>query len=132
VGVGALGFVKTKIRVSSPDEPSRYAQLELSTDTKANFTLIPRETIEQIGAVADTRFKLRIANGKLIEREGSTVWIEVDGKGYRVPVIVGEEGDVPVLGVTTLEIPGLEVDPVTKKLKPADYLLLRVAQEVIF
>ena len=41
-----------------------------------------------------------------------------------VPVIVGEGEDVPVLGTTTLEIMGLEVDPITKKLKPTEYLLL--------
>ncbi|MBS7629139.1 hypothetical protein KEJ23_04095 [Candidatus Bathyarchaeota archaeon] len=39
-------------------------------------------------------------------------------------VIFGEKEDTPLLGVTTLEELGLEVDPVTKQLKPAALLLL--------
>jgi predicted aspartyl protease len=52
------------------------------------------------------------------------VLVETEGKGYKVPVVAGQDGDIPVLGVTTLEILGLEVDPVSRKLKPTDYLLL--------
>ncbi len=40
------------------------------------------------------------------------------------PVIIGEGEDISMLGTTTLEILWLEVDPITKKLKPKEYLLL--------
>lgn len=52
------------------------------------------------------------------------IYVEVESKGCKVPLIVAEEEDVPVLGITTLEILGLELDPITKKLKPTEYLLL--------
>ena len=118
-----MGFTKANITVSNPLDASRQVELELLVDTGATFTLLPSVTLKEIGVEADVKFKLRTADGRFIERDGSTVWIEVEGKGYRVPVIVGEE-DVPVLGVTTLEILGLEVDPITKRLKPTEYLLL--------
>ena len=119
-----MGFVKTGVRVSNPSNPSKYAELELLVDTGATFTLIPGALFKEIGVEADAKFRLRTADGRFIERDGGTVWVEVEGKGYKVPVVVGEGEDVPVLGITTLEILGLEVDPITKKLKPTEYLLL--------
>ena len=41
-----------------------------------------------------------------------------------VPVIFGEADDAVVVGVTALEIFGLEVDPVRGVLKEAELLLL--------
>lgn len=41
-----------------------------------------------------------------------------------VEVVFAEEGDAQVLGVTALEILGLEVDPVTGKLKYVGHLAL--------
>ena len=119
-----MGFVKTRVRVSNPSKPSQSAELELLVDTGATFTLIPSALLKGIGVEADAKFKLRVADGRFIERGGSTVYVEVEGKGYKVPVIFGEEDDAPVLGVTTLEILGFEVDPITQKLKPTEYLLL--------
>lgn len=119
-----MGFVKAKVRVSNPSDSSRYAELELLADTGATFTLIPGALLKEIGVEADAKFRLRVADGRTIERDAVTVWIETEGKGYKVPIVAGQDGDVPVLGVTTLEILGLEVDPVTRTLKPTEYLLL--------
>jgi predicted aspartyl protease len=119
-----LGFVKTRVKVSNPSNPSKKAELELLVDTVATFTLISSAVFQEIGVQADGKFKLKTADSKFIGRDGSMVWVEVEGKGYKVPVIVGDEEDAPVLGVTTLEILGLELDPITKKLKPTKYLLL--------
>ena len=78
-----MGFIKTRVRVSNPSDPSKYAELELLVDTGATFTLIPRVSLEQIGIEADAKFKLKMADGRFIERDGSTVWVEVEGKGYK-------------------------------------------------
>jgi predicted aspartyl protease len=39
-------------------------------------------------------------------------------------VIFGERGDAPVLGATSLEALGYQVDPVTKKLRPVELLMI--------
>ncbi|MFQ6122564.1 MAG: aspartyl protease family protein, partial [Dehalococcoidales bacterium] len=85
-----MGFLKTRVKVANASDPSKYAELELLVDTGATFTLIPNAVFREIGVEADTKFKLRVADGRFIERDGSTVWVEVEGKGYKVPVIVGE------------------------------------------
>ena len=46
------------------------------------------------------------------------------GERRIVPVIFGETEDTIVIGVTALEIFGLEVDPVRGTLKEAELLLL--------
>jgi predicted aspartyl protease len=46
------------------------------------------------------------------------------GERRIVPVVFGEEGDAGVIGVTALEIFGLEVDVVRGVLKEAELLLL--------
>lgn len=50
--------------------------------------------------------------------------VEYGGKRRVVPALFGERGDVPVLGATTLEALGYQVDPVTKKLKLVELLML--------
>lgn len=120
-----MGFIRVKVRVSNPSDHSKYRDCELLVDTGVTFTLIPGTILEEIGIKPDTKFKLKTADGRFIERDGSTVHIEIESKGYKVPVIFGEKEDALVLGVTTLEILGLEVDPITRKLKPTEYLLLQ-------
>jgi len=50
--------------------------------------------------------------------------IEVHNRRWISNVIFGEEGDNEVLGVTTLEQLALQVDHVTKELKPLPLYLL--------
>jgi predicted aspartyl protease len=117
-----VGFVKTKFRVSNPANPSKYAELELLADTGATFTLVASAIFGETGVEADGKFKLRTANGRFIERDGSTVWVKVEGKGYKVPVILGKEADVPLFGLAAPKLPRPELDRVTKKLEPREYL----------
>ncbi|MEM4488648.1 MAG: hypothetical protein QXK88_07625 [Desulfurococcaceae archaeon] len=49
--------------------------------------------------------------------------IELIGERRRVPVIFAEE-DATILGVTTLEIFELKVNPLTRKLERATYPLI--------
>ena len=41
-------------------------------------------------------------------------------EGIRSPILVtlAEEGDIPLIGVTTLETLGFKVDPVAERLEP--------------
>ncbi|MEM4752584.1 MAG: hypothetical protein QXR55_03710 [Sulfolobales archaeon] len=50
--------------------------------------------------------------------------VELMGERRHVPVIFAEEGDAAVLGVTTLEIFELKVNPLTRELERATYPLI--------
>jgi aspartyl protease family protein len=57
-------------------------------------------------------------------RKSGSATIRVDGAEADVEVVFGEEDDAEVLGVTALESLGLQVDPVTLKLRPSSLLAL--------
>lgn len=121
-----MGHLRVKVRVANPVELTKFAELTLLVDTGATFTVVGRDTLNKLGVKADTKFRLRTAKGDVIERDGGTAHVEVEGRGYRVPLVFGDEKDVEVLGATTLEILGFQVDPIAGKLKPSEYLLLNV------
>jgi hypothetical protein len=41
-----------------------------------------------------------------------------------VPIIFGEPEDIPVLGATALESLSYQIDPISKKLKPIELLMI--------
>jgi len=51
-----------------------------------------------------------------IEQDRSRALIEIEGRSEIVPVLLSDIVDKVLIGVTTLEVLGLRVDPVTGKL----------------
>ena len=68
--------------------------------------------------------RLGLANDRVIERPLGEVGIEIEGyKASATPVVFGDP-DIYILGSVTMEQLGLTPDPVTKKLKPVEALLM--------
>jgi predicted aspartyl protease len=59
-----------------------------------------------------------LANGEVITRRLATATFEYQGKRGDSMVVVGEVGDDPLLGATTLEGFGLVLDPFRRELRP--------------
>jgi predicted aspartyl protease len=59
-----------------------------------------------------------LADGQVIERKIATATFEYEGRRGDSLVIVGEPGDDPLLGATTLEAFGLVLDPFRRVLRP--------------
>ena len=97
--------------------------LEGIVDTGVIYTVIPKEILEEIG-VKPTEKRKFIAFGGEIERELGEAIIELMGRSCTTKVIFGESRDLVVIGVYTLEGLGLEVDPISGKLKEATLYLL--------
>jgi len=66
--------------------------------------------------------KFKLANNRVVERGAGIVGIEVQGVQAHTIAVYGDEG-VHLLGTTTLEELGLEVDPVKGELRPMELLL---------
>jgi len=89
----------------------------LSTDLHREL-----EVGEQLGL--RTAGKSRVETGAgVIEVERSRAYIEIVGKSEVVPVVVSDTTDKILIGVTTLEVLELEVDPLTGKLRERALLL---------
>ena len=119
-----MGFTYVKTEIANIYEPSKREEVNLLADTGAMFSIVPRRILEQCGIMPEGREKFTLANGEIIEREVGHALFTIEQKRRISPVIFGEPEDASVLGAVTLEILGYEVDPVTKKLKPATLYLI--------
>jgi len=117
------GFTFIKVRVYNFDL-SMWEDIEVLVDSEAIYTSIPRNILEKLGLKPIAKQKLRLFSAEVVEHDIGGVVVEYKGRRAIVPVIFGESGDIPVLGVTALESLGYQLDPVTKKLKPVELLMV--------
>jgi clan AA aspartic protease len=118
-----MGFTFIKVRVYNFDL-SMWEDIEVLVDSGAIYTSIPRNILEKLGLKPIAKQKLRLFSAEVVERDIGGVVVEYEGRRAIVPVIFGDSGDIPVLGVTALESLGYQLDPVTKKLKPVELLMV--------
>lgn len=123
MGCSYMGFTFVKVRLYSLDM-SRYEDVELLVDSGALFTSIPRSILEKLDLKPIARYRLRTFSGEVVERDVGGAIIEYESRRAVVPVVFGESGDAQVLGVTTLETLGYQLDPVTKRLRPVEFLMI--------
>jgi aspartyl protease family protein len=118
-------MVLLKLRAGhyNPKEPERVVEVEAIVDTGAIYSVVRRDILEQLGVKPVERRRFR-AFGGYVERDIGEVGMVLMGRRRIIPAIFGEDGDPAVVGVTALEIFGLEVDVVRGTLKEAELLLL--------
>jgi predicted aspartyl protease len=73
--------------------------------------------------VTDKR-RFKIASGEIVEYPISEAYITLEDKSVTSLVAIATEKTPKLLGVTTLELLGLTVDPVTGKLTPLELMIL--------
>jgi len=121
-----MGYVKVKVKIRNIHKPELEAERELLADTGSIYTMVKREFLEKLQIKPRGKRKFKTADGRLVERDVGAAEIEINGQSTYSTVIFGENSDAEVLGVTTLEELGLQVDPVTGELKPLELLLLTI------
>ncbi len=117
-----MGITRLPFTVAHPIDEERSARVELLVDTGAVISFVPRHILEKVGIPKRSRRAFRLANGQVIERDTGVAIFGWNGYSSGAPVVFGEPGDESLLGVTALEAMGLQVDPLTKTLKPTDLL----------
>ena len=101
----------------------KQAALRFLVDSGATYTLLPHKDWQAIGLLPKRSLIFTLADGTPVERKVSEGHIALpQGEGH-TPVILGEPGDEPLLGVVTLEILGLVLNPFTRSLQPMRMLL---------
>jgi predicted aspartyl protease len=118
-----MGFVKVRVGLYNPLQPEKVIEVDAIADTGAIYSIVRRDLLEELGVKPLRRRRFR-AFGGYVERDVGEVGMVLLGERRIVPVVFGEEGDAGVIGVTALEIFGLEVDVVRGVLKEAELLLL--------
>lgn len=92
-------------------------------DSGATYSVLPPEVWQGTGLTSRRTVTFTLADGTMIDRQVSECYIILpQGEGH-TPVVLGERGDYALLGVVTLEILGLILNPFTRELHPMRMML---------
>ncbi|WP_297056684.1 retroviral-like aspartic protease family protein [Thermosulfurimonas sp.] len=102
----------------------REEEVEFLVDSGATYSLLKKEVWQRLGLSPRREAEFVLADGTRVKRKISECYFRFPfGEGHS-PVILGEEGDDEnLLGVVTLEILGVILDPFKRELRPARLLL---------
>jgi len=102
----------------------RKATVRFLVDSGATYTLLPERVWKEIELVPKRTLTFTLADGTTVQRRVSECHISLPhGEGH-TPVILGEPEDEALLGVVTLEVLGLILNPFTRELQPMRMLLV--------
>ncbi len=116
-----LGRVWVKARIGDPDL-RRVIEVEALVDTGATLTVVPRRLAKELELKITGRTVVETGAGRII-LDRTRIWIELEGRNEIVPALISDTIDKVLIGVTTLEVLGLQVDPLTGRLKEWPLLL---------
>jgi len=104
--------------------PAGKTKVKFLIDSGATYSLLPLNAWKTIGLKPKRTLEFTLADGTTISRDVSECYILLpQGEGH-TPVILGEESDEALLGVVTLEILGLVLNPFNRTLQPMKMLLV--------
>ena len=118
-----MGTFSVKLEVADP-EGRHYEAVEAMVDSGATYTVLPKPILARLGVVPHTTRWFGLADGSRIERGFGRTWVRVEGREDISPVVFWDDDAPPLLGAVTLEIFGLGIDPVNRRLIPVDALML--------
>jgi clan AA aspartic protease len=110
-----MGLTFVDATVTGPNDTSRT--VKLLVDSGASYSLLPEDVWRDLGIKAQETLDFTLADGTTIQRDASECKIRLNGKERHTPVILGEAGDEPLLGVITLENLGLVLNPFNRTLQ---------------
>ena len=119
-----LGYVRVHATIANPLKRTLKMEFEFIVDAGAIYTVISKKVAEGIELKELSKRKFRKGSG-IVELPVAEAYLTLGGEGVTTLVAITHDDEMPLLlGVTTLELLGLQVDPVNGKLKPLELLIL--------
>lgn len=115
-----MGITRVTAKVGSGKNATA---VDFMVDSGATYSLLPKRVWGKLKLKPLSEMKFALADGTIIKRKISEVFIEFNKIGRTSPVILGEEKDDALLGAVTLETMGLMLNPFTRELLPMKMLL---------
>ena len=101
----------------------------LLVDSGATYSLLPENIWRAIELEPTREMSFSLADGTQVVRRISRCWLVLEQGEEHTPVILGEPGDEGLLGVVTLEILGLVLNPFNRTLQPLRAMLMGLGQQ---
>jgi clan AA aspartic protease len=117
-----MGYVWVDAFIKNP-LTGRSVPVKALVDTGATLSVIPHKIADELGLPVIGKSLVQTAKGAT-ELEARFGVVEIMGEETPARILVSDELDTVIIGVTVFEQLGLEVDPATGKLKKTKLLLL--------
>ena len=101
----------------------KQATVSFLVDSGVTYLLLPEQQWRALELQPKRDATFTLADGTRIERSISECHLALPQGDGHTPVILGEADDQPLLGVVTLEILGLVLNPFNRTLQPMRMLL---------
>ena len=116
-----MGLTYIDGAVSGPT--GKQANVRFLVDSGATYTLLAEPDWRAIELIPKRSVNFTLADGTQITRQLGECHLALPQGEAHTPVVLGEPGDEALLGVVTLEILGLVLNPFTRTLQPMRMLL---------
>lgn len=124
-----MGLTHVRVRVGNPAQPEKTEEVLCLVDSGAVYSLVPEAVLRRLDVAPHSEREFILASGDVIRRRLATATFQYEGRRGDSMVIVGEPGDDPLLGATTLEGFGLVLDPFRRELRAAPLPLKRARRQ---
>ncbi len=111
-----MGITHIVGTVTGPSGEKRT--VEFLVDSGAMYSVLPHDVWQALGLEPNRTLRLRMADGTPIDRQVSECCIALADQKMHTPVILGDPGDVAILGSVTLAVFGLMLHPFKRTLQP--------------
>lgn len=119
-----MGITTVKVKIRNPEKPSEAIENNFLVDSGAIYSVVPKSELHALGIKPRRTMEFSLADGTIIAREIGDATFELDNTRAASPVVFGEEGDIHLLGVVSLEALGFVLDPFKRELRPMKLLMV--------
>ena len=119
----------TYVEAEAVGPTGKREALRLLVDSGATYSLLPEPVWRAIQLEPTREMSFSLADGTQVVRRISSCRLSLEQGEDHTPVILGEPGDEALLGVITLEILGLVLNPFNRTLQPLRAMLMGLGQQ---
>jgi predicted aspartyl protease len=121
-----MGLTHQQLTVKASRKSRKAVAVKFLIDSGAVHSLVPAQQLKAIGIAPYKTLEFSLADGSTVSRRVGDAYFELRGEGGAAPVIFGEDGDLAMLGATTLANLGLVLDPFHRELHPMKLVLMSI------
>lgn len=121
-----MGLTYVKARVFSNASSQKGRGVQFLVDSGAVYSVLPELIWKGLRLRPTRKVDFTLADGTTISRFVAEASFELHGKRGTSPVVLGDKEDAPLLGMVTLEVLGLMINPLTRELLPMHLVLARI------
>ena len=128
-----MGIIQVTATVRNPADHNRTWDGLFLVDTGSTDCVVPGDALHGIGLMPRGRRTYELADGRQETVDIAPAEVEFMGEIVSATICFGPAGVEPILGLTALESVGIEIDPVSQRLKrrPAVRMKRRFAAAVV-